>query len=162
MQARLFSHSSPREFERMRKPHVRRGIAALRAEVEELSFSTFIPNALTLLGLWSAGKVPCLLNYSTGAATMLACAQLAGLRQVISSRAFLERGKLNVEPLIKAGLDFLYLEDIRRDIKAGAKLIGALRARFALDGLLTSAATARVRRWCCSRADRKACPKASS
>lgn len=35
----------------MRKPHQRRGIAALREEVEELPFSKFIPNALTLLGL---------------------------------------------------------------------------------------------------------------
>ena len=105
-----------------------------------------LPNAvgtpLTLLGLWSAGKVPCLLNYSTGAATMLACAQLAGLRQIISSRAFIERGKLNIEPLINAGLEFLHLEDIRKEIKAGAKLIGALRARFGLRHLLTSAAAA--------------------
>src|SRR5436305_12425853 len=35
----------------MRKPHVRRGIVALREEVEEVPLSKFIPNALTLLGL---------------------------------------------------------------------------------------------------------------
>jgi CDP-diacylglycerol--serine O-phosphatidyltransferase len=35
----------------MRKPHPRRGIAALREEVEDLPFGKFIPNALTLLGL---------------------------------------------------------------------------------------------------------------
>ncbi len=105
-----------------------------------------LPNAIgtpvTLLALWSAGKVPCLLNYSTGAATMLACAQLAGLRQIISSRIFIERAKLNIEPLIQAGLDFLYLEDIRKDIEGGAKVMGALRARFGLSQLLPSPGTA--------------------
>jgi CDP-diacylglycerol---serine O-phosphatidyltransferase len=35
----------------MRRRFPRRGIAALREEVEELPFSKFIPNALTLLGL---------------------------------------------------------------------------------------------------------------
>lgn len=35
----------------MRKPFHRRSIAALRADVEDLPFGKFIPNALTLLGL---------------------------------------------------------------------------------------------------------------
>jgi len=33
-----------------------------------------------MLSLWRIGKVPAILNFSTGAATMLACAQLAGLK----------------------------------------------------------------------------------
>src|SRR5205823_6035475 len=42
-----------------------------------------------LLSLWAAKKVPAVLNYSTGAATMLACVQLAGLKRIITSRVFL-------------------------------------------------------------------------
>ncbi|HKQ37794.1 MAG TPA: AMP-binding protein [Verrucomicrobiae bacterium] len=100
-----------------------------------------LPNAIalpvTLLGLWSIGKVPCLLNYSTGPATMLACAQLAGMKQVITSRNFIARAKLNIEPLTSAGLELLYLEDIRKRISTGAKLAGALRARFDVSSLLS-------------------------
>jgi len=99
-----------------------------------------LPNAVglpvTLLGLWAIGKVPCLLNYSSGAATMLACAQLAGMKQIITSRNFIARAKLDVEPLTSAGLELLYLEDIRKRIGAGAKLAGALRARLGLGSLL--------------------------
>ena len=49
---------------------------------------------VTLLALWSLGKVPALLNYSTGLATLRACVELAGLKQLITSRSFLERTKL--------------------------------------------------------------------
>ena len=99
-----------------------------------------LPNAvgmpMTLLGLWSIGKVPAVLNYSTGPTIMLACAELAGLRQIITSRSFIQRAKLNVEPLMAAGLELVYLEDIRKRITGGAKLTGAIRARFALGSLL--------------------------
>ncbi len=83
----------------------------------------------TLLSLWSLGKVPALLNYSTGPAIMLTCAQLAGLKQVITSRAFVEKAKLKLEPLTAAGVEFLYLEDIR-------PRIGKLEKLAALTGLL--------------------------
>jgi acyl-[acyl-carrier-protein]-phospholipid O-acyltransferase / long-chain-fatty-acid--[acyl-carrier-protein] ligase len=76
-----------------------------------------LPNSnavpVTLLSLWAADKVPAIFNFSTGAATMLACAQLAGIKHIITSRVFLERAKLNVQPLREAGLEFIYLEDVR-------------------------------------------------
>ena len=77
---------------------------------------------VTLLSLWSLGKTPALLNYSTGPAIMLTCAQLAGLKQVITSRAFVEKAKLKLEPLTATGLELIYLEDVRPRIGAVAKL----------------------------------------
>lgn len=77
---------------------------------------------VTLLSLWSLGKTPALLNYSTGPAIMLTCAQLAGLKQIITSRAFVEKAKLKLEPLTAAGLELIYLEDVRPRIGAVAKL----------------------------------------
>jgi acyl-[acyl-carrier-protein]-phospholipid O-acyltransferase / long-chain-fatty-acid--[acyl-carrier-protein] ligase len=85
---------------------------------------------LVLLSLWSAGFVPAILNFSTGPATMLACAELAGLKQIITSRAFLERARLNVQPLQEAGIRFLYLEDLRERITGLQKLVAALRCRL--------------------------------
>ena len=66
-----------------------------------------------MLSLWRLGKIPAILNFSTGPAVMLACSQLAGLKQIITSRAFLERAKLNIAPLTDAGVEILYLEDLR-------------------------------------------------
>ncbi len=90
-------------------------------------------NALpvVLLSLWSVSQVPAILNFSTGPATMLACAQLAGLKQIITSRAFLERAKLNTQPLLDAGIQLLYLEEVRARITPLAKLPALLRCRFA-------------------------------
>jgi acyl-[acyl-carrier-protein]-phospholipid O-acyltransferase/long-chain-fatty-acid--[acyl-carrier-protein] ligase len=96
----------------------------------------------TVLALWSLGKVPSFLNYSTGAAVMVACAQLAGLKQVLTSRAFLEKAKINLESLRAAGLEFIYLEDVRDEIGAGAKLAATVRNGFVLGGALRRAPVA--------------------
>jgi acyl-[acyl-carrier-protein]-phospholipid O-acyltransferase/long-chain-fatty-acid--[acyl-carrier-protein] ligase len=71
---------------------------------------------VTLLGLWAAGRVPAILNFSIGVPTMLACAQLAEVKHVITSRLFLERAKLNVQAMKDAGLEFIFLEDVRAGI----------------------------------------------
>ena len=89
-----------------------------------------------LLGLWCQGKVPALLNFSTGPATLLACAQLAGLKHVITSRAFLERAKLNLEPLVQAGVQMIYLEEVRQGISGAAKLAAFLKIRLAPTSVL--------------------------
>jgi len=98
-------------------------------------------NALpvTLLGLWARGKVPAILNFTTGTPTMLACAQLAGLRQIVTSRVFLERARLKPEPFAEAGLELIYLEDVRATVRGRHKLAAALRARLAPGSLLRHA-----------------------
>ena len=93
-----------------------------------------LPNAnalpVTLLSLWHLGRVPAILNYSTSPATMLSCCQLAGLKQIITSRAFLERARLNLDPLREAGIQFILLEDLRARITGGQKFTSLLRMTF--------------------------------
>src|SRR6185369_15644808 len=101
----------------------------LPAETEHVG--VLLPNInatpVILLSLWSAGKVPAMLNFSTGPAIMRACAELAGLKQIITSRAFLERAKLNVAPLIDAGVEMIYLDEIGKNISRLKKLGALLR-----------------------------------
>jgi acyl-[acyl-carrier-protein]-phospholipid O-acyltransferase/long-chain-fatty-acid--[acyl-carrier-protein] ligase len=82
-----------------------------------------LPNSnalpITLLSLWAVDKVPAIFNFSSGVPTMLACAQLAEVKHVITSRLFLERAKLNIQPMKDAGLEFIYLEDVRAGISRG-------------------------------------------
>jgi acyl-[acyl-carrier-protein]-phospholipid O-acyltransferase / long-chain-fatty-acid--[acyl-carrier-protein] ligase len=82
---------------------------------------------VVLLSLWSIARIPAIFNFSTGPTIMLACAQLAGVKQIITSRAFLERAKLDVAVLQEAGLEFIYLEDIRARISGGSKLLTLLK-----------------------------------
>ncbi|MGA3181234.1 MAG: AMP-binding protein [Verrucomicrobiota bacterium] len=92
---------------------------------------TSVAMPLTLFSLWAAEKIPAILNFSTGIATMLACAQLAGLKQIITSKAFLERARLNVQPMIDAGIEFIYLEEVRAKIPRRRKLQSLLRVCLA-------------------------------
>ena len=81
---------------------------------------------LVFLSLWSAGKVPAPLNYSSGMASMLACIRLAGIRQLITSRAFLERAHIPAEPFTEAGITLLWLEDINGRIGKISRLMTLL------------------------------------
>ena len=83
-----------------------------------------------ILALWSLGKVPAVLNFSSGTHTMLACAELAGLKHIVTSRAFFERARLNVDDFVKAGVSLIYLEDVRAGISGARKFLTLLRHVF--------------------------------
>lgn len=101
---------------------------------EQQRVGVLLPNVnalpVTLLSLWAASRVPAVLNYTTGPAILLACARLAGLKQIITSKAFLERLKLNITPLRDAGVEFLFLEEVRQRVTKSDKLSAAARALF--------------------------------
>jgi acyl-[acyl-carrier-protein]-phospholipid O-acyltransferase/long-chain-fatty-acid--[acyl-carrier-protein] ligase len=85
---------------------------------------------VVILALWRLVKVPAVLNFSSGIATMLACANLAGLKHIVTSRAFLERAKLKADDFVKAGVALIYLEDVRAGITGSRKFLTLLRHVF--------------------------------
>jgi acyl-[acyl-carrier-protein]-phospholipid O-acyltransferase/long-chain-fatty-acid--[acyl-carrier-protein] ligase len=97
--------------------------------VDTSRVGVLLPNVNTtpavLLSLWSLGRVPAVLNYTTGPAIMLACVQLAGVTHIITTRAFVERARLRHEPLTAAGVQRVYLEDVRARLGLGRKLAAA-------------------------------------
>ncbi len=82
---------------------------------------------VVILALWSMGLVPAMLNFSSGTPTMLACADLAGLRHIITSHVFLEHARLNVDEFLKAGVNLIYLEDVRIGINDYRKILALIR-----------------------------------
>jgi acyl-[acyl-carrier-protein]-phospholipid O-acyltransferase / long-chain-fatty-acid--[acyl-carrier-protein] ligase len=82
---------------------------------------------VVILALWRLGKVPAMLNFSAGTPTVLACVELAGLKNIITSRVFLERARLSVESFVKAGMNVIYLEDVRAGISGSRKFFPLLR-----------------------------------
>ena len=83
---------------------------------------------VVLLALWQRGLVPAILNFSTGTPTMLACAELAGLKHIVTSRAFLQRFKLAPEPFTQAGIQLIYLEDVRASIGTLDRILALLHS----------------------------------
>ncbi len=115
----------------------------LEKECDGNHVGVLLPNVnatpVVLLALWSLGKVPAILNFSTGMATMLACVQLAGLKHIVTSRKFLERAKLKPEPFAEAGIKLLYLEDLREQITGIQKFCSLLRISFSPQSVIRNA-----------------------
>ncbi len=88
--------------------------------------------ALTFFALQAFGRVPALLNFSTGLAGMQAACKAAELRVVLTSRQFLEAAKLT-ETAARLGdsAKLVYLEDLRRRIGWAARLGGLLSSWIA-------------------------------
>ncbi len=95
-----------------------------------------LPNAngavVTFMALQAWGRVPAMLNFSAGAEGMLAACAAAGVDTVLSSRAFVERGKLGPAVARMEGqVRFVWLEDVRAGLGLAAKLRGWSDARLA-------------------------------
>ncbi len=114
------------QFRRCLGPHPRVGL--------------LLPNVnafpMAILGLWAAGRVPAVLNYTTGASVMLSCAQVAGLKQIVCSRRFAKRSKLDVSGFQAAGIEMIWLEDVRERVGTWDKLLGLARQRLRPASLL--------------------------
>jgi acyl-[acyl-carrier-protein]-phospholipid O-acyltransferase / long-chain-fatty-acid--[acyl-carrier-protein] ligase len=92
-----------------------------------------LPNAngavVTILGLMTAGRVPAMINFTAGAANILAACKAAQVDTILSSRVFVEKGRLtNLIAAIEKEVKIVYLEDIRASITAGDKIRGLLNA----------------------------------
>jgi acyl-[acyl-carrier-protein]-phospholipid O-acyltransferase/long-chain-fatty-acid--[acyl-carrier-protein] ligase len=94
---------------------------------------------VTFFALQAVRRVPAMLNFSTGSASLVAACQAAEISTVLTSRRFVEKAKL--EPLV-AAIDgpatIVYLEDLRSQIGLGVKL-RALWVSFAAKGRTDSA-----------------------
>jgi acyl-[acyl-carrier-protein]-phospholipid O-acyltransferase / long-chain-fatty-acid--[acyl-carrier-protein] ligase len=71
-----------------------------------------------------SGKIPVNLNYTVSGEMIASCARQCGLRTIVTSRAFLERVKIEVPG------DTILLEDLAAHAGAGAKIAAFLMAGF--------------------------------
>jgi acyl-[acyl-carrier-protein]-phospholipid O-acyltransferase / long-chain-fatty-acid--[acyl-carrier-protein] ligase len=97
------------------------------------ALGVMLPNAngavVTVLGLMTAGRVPAMINFTAGAANILAACKAAQIDTILTSRVFIEKGRLgNLVAAIEKQIKLVHLEDIRASITAGDKIRGLLNA----------------------------------
>jgi long-chain-fatty-acid--[acyl-carrier-protein] ligase len=80
---------------------------------------------VAFLGLHLAGKLPVVLNWTTGPANLAHAARLMGLTHVVTSQAFVDRSGVAVE-----GVEFLFLEELRQQIGKWEQLRSLLAVRW--------------------------------
>ncbi len=101
-----------RQVERMTQPGERVG----------LLLPNLVPTLGLIFGLSARRRVPAMLNYTAGVDAMQAACDGAEIRTIITSRAFVEQGKLTDKLAGLNGVQLHYLEDIREQIGLGDKL----------------------------------------
>ena len=94
---------------------------------EGKALGVMLPNAngavVTILGVMSAGRVPAMINFTAGAANILAACKAAEVTTIVTSRAFVEKGKLDaVVAQLAQAVNIVYLEDVRESVGALDKL----------------------------------------
>jgi acyl-[acyl-carrier-protein]-phospholipid O-acyltransferase/long-chain-fatty-acid--[acyl-carrier-protein] ligase len=88
-----------------------------------------LPNAnavaFSIFGLMAQGKVPALLNFSTGALNMAAACTAAQVRTIITSRKFIETAEMQGDiEILSRDCKIIYLEDVRATIGPADKAYG--------------------------------------
>jgi acyl-[acyl-carrier-protein]-phospholipid O-acyltransferase/long-chain-fatty-acid--[acyl-carrier-protein] ligase len=94
-----------------------------------------LPNAggtfVAFFGLHAFGRVPAMLNFSTGAVNMVAACAAAEIRTIATSRKFIETANLeNDLKLLSERANIIYLEDLRDRISLFDKLYGLFAKTF--------------------------------
>jgi acyl-[acyl-carrier-protein]-phospholipid O-acyltransferase / long-chain-fatty-acid--[acyl-carrier-protein] ligase len=95
-----------------------------------------LPNSIacvvTFFGLHFFGRVPAILNFSTGARNVGLACQTAKLKRVYTSRRFVETAKLEdmVKHITQQQVEVIYLEDLRSEISISLKLRGLMNSVF--------------------------------
>ena len=86
---------------------------------------------VALLGCQARGRVPAMLNFTAGPQGLVIACETAQIRQVYTSRAFIENADLgsSVDALSER-VNVTYLEDLRPRVSAVMKLSGLLASRF--------------------------------
>ncbi|MGJ0486791.1 MAG: AMP-binding protein [Methylomicrobium sp.] len=86
-----------------------------------------LPNSVNtlcvILGLQLHQRIPAMLNFSTGSANMVSACTTALIKTVLTSRKFIEKGKLDEEAAhLSEHVKLVYLEDLAAQLDRTAKL----------------------------------------
>ena len=108
------------------------GAKLMPLATEGEAIGVMLPNsagvAVVFFALQSIGRVPAMLNFTAGSANVLSACKAAEVKTVLTSRAFIEKARL--EPLVTAlaaEVAIVYLEDLRGSITFADKIAGVLR-----------------------------------
>jgi acyl-[acyl-carrier-protein]-phospholipid O-acyltransferase/long-chain-fatty-acid--[acyl-carrier-protein] ligase len=95
------------------------------------NIGVLLPNsagvAVVFMALQTIGRVPAMLNFSAGPSNVQAAMKAAQVKTVLTSKSFIEKGKLDkLIAAIASDAKIVYLEDVRAGIGLADKVAGLL------------------------------------
>ncbi len=112
------------------------GRAIARNTVRGENVGVMLPNMcstiITFFALQATGRIPAMLNFSTGVKNLVSACKTAQLKTVYTSKKFVETGKLEdlISAMTENGVNVIYLEDLKQTISTSDKLLGWLGGKF--------------------------------
>src|SRR6185437_870695 len=96
-----------------------------REEKVGVLLPTGVGSAIAFLALSAYGRVPTMLNFTSGDADLKSAIRTAEVKRVVTARRFIELGKLeSVAAAIGEVAELVYLEDVRAKLSLSDKLTG--------------------------------------
>ena len=108
--------------------------------VNQKQVGVMLPNVAgvvaTFFALQAYGRIPAMLNFTSGEAALISACRTAQVQSVLTSRKFIELAGLEtLAEALAQEVELIYLEDIREQITLGVKLKALLRSKSKLPGL---------------------------
>jgi len=125
---RILCDAQPQEFTygRLLKAALALGRLVSKLSAPGEFVGVLLPNVNTtvalLYGMFAFRRVPAMLNYTSGSAGIESACRVAKLRLVLTSRAFVERARLEAAVEKLEGVRVVYLEDLRASFGLSDKL----------------------------------------
>lgn len=102
-----------------------------RRETPGLMLPTGAGSVVTLFALQAIGRTPAMLNFTAGAMNLRAACEAANVKKILTSKRFIQIAKLeNLAAELSKHATLIYLEDVRKDIDIGDKLVALTKGFF--------------------------------
>ena len=102
-----------------------------RGEYVGIMLPSMCSTLITFMAMQSRGRVPAMLNFSTGLQSLLSACETAEVRVVYTSTRFVKLAKLEeIVSELEKKVKIIYLEDIVKQVSLGCKLRNWFAARF--------------------------------
>jgi len=100
--------------------------------LEQENIGVLLPNSIghliTLFALCYLGKTPAILNFSAGGQNNLDCSKTAGVKTILTSRVFIEKGHFeDLAAKLAGSFQIFYLEDLKAQMNWGDKISGLIK-----------------------------------
>jgi acyl-[acyl-carrier-protein]-phospholipid O-acyltransferase / long-chain-fatty-acid--[acyl-carrier-protein] ligase len=97
-----------------------------------LMLPNMVGSIVTFFAMQAFGRVPAMLNFSTGSSNLLSACHTAQIKIVYTSKNFIEKAKLEnlIEKISENNIEIIYLEDVKAQIGFFDKIKNAFKAKL--------------------------------
>jgi acyl-[acyl-carrier-protein]-phospholipid O-acyltransferase/long-chain-fatty-acid--[acyl-carrier-protein] ligase len=89
-----------------------------------LMLPNMVGSAITFFAMQSAGRVPAMINFTSGPSNVISACETAQVKTIYTSRLFVKKAELGelVDSVKESGINLIYLEDLRKHVTPIMKL----------------------------------------